>query len=219
MPYVLDGIAHSGVAFKGWSWKLSWELTFQDIFREERVRNFGSWRRWVAFQLSLCDPFLDQLVKNSEIKRSIDFRLASDCIDGLLFWRAAIYAWSWLLSCLIVYCSRMTFSRSRAICSRSRSDWAYYSFICSFILASIWRSWSSCRRSDWTLAVTSWGEKESVSSVVCGWSLVEGPCPQRCDDLAFGHCVVDGLLSWGHHRWKRVFVRKVFWYLGERSWV
>ena len=89
----------------------------------------------------------------------------SFCIDGWLFWRAAIWTWSWLLSRLNASCSRMIFLRSRDACFRMRFDWACCSSIYSFMSASIWRSWSSYGYGG------PWGE-EPVSSVVRDWSSV-----------------------------------------------
>ena len=73
---VLDGVAHPGVVIEGWSCKLPQQLTFMDVFSEGRVGDLGSCRRWVASHLGFNNLSLDHLVKDSEVRRSIDFKLA-----------------------------------------------------------------------------------------------------------------------------------------------
>ena len=150
----------------------------------------------------------------------------SDCANVRVFWRAAIWAWSWLLSCLNASCSRMAFSWSRAAYLRSRSDWACRSFICSFMLASIWRSWFSyCWVGAWALAAAPWGE-EPVPLKICDWSIAAGgrTVPLiALNGLALWRGAVKGndLLSWSQQRcgrgfW-RGFVRKILSWIGKRS--
>ena len=59
-------------------------------------------------------------INSSRAWKSGDFPVSgslSDCISVGVFWRAAIWAWSWLLRSLNSSYSWMTFSRSRAACS------------------------------------------------------------------------------------------------------
>jgi len=85
-----------------------------------------------------------------------------------------------VLSILNASCSQMAFSQSTVTYSRSWSDWACCSFICSFKSVSICRRWPLCCCGGWTLVISPWGEEELEFYVECSWILDgERVMPQR----------------------------------------
>ena len=212
--------AHSGVVVKDRSPKLLRELALQDVFDEGGVEDLGSWRHGVAWQLGFRNPFLNQLIKDSEVGRSTDFRLSFLLCRWLVILEGSNLSLELVVEppqCLLLM-DGILVVKSRLL--RITIWLACCFFICSFMSLGIWRSWFSCCRGCWTLAASPWGEEEPVSSVVCDWLLLSGgTVPNSSDGFVFGCCAVDSSLSWANRQCERGFLRKVFGFLGERSCV
>ena len=156
----------------------------------------------MALQLGFCDLSLNQLVKDLEVGRSINFKLA--------FW---LHRWLIVMECsdlsleLVVVLPQCLLLMDGILAIESRllpiEIWLALLFIHQlFHIGEHLKVLSSCHWSGRILAVVSWGEE-----VLCSWWnaadrwLVEGPYPKRCWRPRLWTLRRWWLASWIHRLW------------------
>ena len=73
---VLDQIAHSRIVIENESWEFSLEPALLYLLGEKGIENFGNLSCWVALELGLPNPLLNQRVEGMEIRRPYVLELA-----------------------------------------------------------------------------------------------------------------------------------------------